>query len=66
MRKVTTIHRPLDVRSVFISDVHLGFPGCSADYLADFLLRVRCEQLFLVGDIIDFWYLRRRRYATAG
>lgn len=50
------------VRSVFISDVHLGFPGCSADHLADFLRSIRCENLYLVGDIIDFWYLKKKRY----
>ncbi len=62
MNKVTAIKRPRDVRSVFISDVHLGFPGCSAEYLCHFLGQVNCRELFLVGDIIDFWYLRRRRH----
>lgn len=65
MSKVTRLKRVLDVRTVFISDVHLGFPGCSADYLLDFLARVRCEELYLVGDIIDFWYLRKRPYWPA-
>jgi UDP-2,3-diacylglucosamine pyrophosphatase LpxH len=62
MGNITSIHRTGDVRTVFISDVHLGFPGCSAEYLCDFLEQVRCRELFLVGDIIDFWYLRKRRY----
>ncbi|PXW94553.1 UDP-2,3-diacylglucosamine pyrophosphatase LpxH [Sphaerotilus hippei] len=53
---------PLSVRTVFISDVHLGTPGCQADALLDFLRTVECEQLFLVGDIIDGWQLRRRWY----
>jgi UDP-2,3-diacylglucosamine pyrophosphatase LpxH len=52
--------RGLKVRSVFISDVHLGTPGCQADALLDFLRCVECEQLYLVGDIIDGWQLRRR------
>jgi UDP-2,3-diacylglucosamine pyrophosphatase LpxH len=49
----------LRLRSVFISDVHLGFKGCQADYLLDFLRRVECEQVYLVGDIIDLWALTR-------
>jgi UDP-2,3-diacylglucosamine pyrophosphatase LpxH len=52
----------LSVRSVFISDVHLGTPGCQAEALLDFLRRVECEQLYLVGDIVDGWQLRRRWY----
>lgn len=50
------------VRSVFISDLHLGFPGCSADHLAHFLRSIHCDNLYLVGDIIDFWYLKKKRY----
>jgi UDP-2,3-diacylglucosamine pyrophosphatase LpxH len=53
---------PLRVRSVFISDVHLGFKGCRAAFLLDFLRRVECEQLYLVGDIIDLWSLERTFY----
>ena len=52
----------LRVRTVFISDVHLGTPGCQAHALLDFLKSVECEQLFLVGDIIDGWQLRRSWY----
>jgi UDP-2,3-diacylglucosamine pyrophosphatase LpxH len=47
---------------VFISDTHLGTRGCRSDFLADFLRRVSCEQLYLVGDIIDGWKLRRSWY----
>jgi len=49
-------------RTVWISDVHLGFPGCRADFLLDFLDRVTCDRLYLVGDIIDFWHMRRGLY----
>jgi UDP-2,3-diacylglucosamine pyrophosphatase LpxH len=49
----------LKLRSVFISDVHLGFKGCRAGFLLEFLRRVECEQLYLVGDIIDLWSLER-------
>lgn len=47
-------------RSIWISDVHLGFPGCSADCLLEFLRSSQCEYLYLVGDIVDFWSLRKR------
>lgn len=49
-------------RAVFISDVHLGTRGCRADFLADFLASVRAEKLYLVGDIIDGWRLRKSWY----
>ena len=49
-------------RSIFISDVHLGTRGCRADFLAGFLRGVRCEHLFLVGDILDGWRLRKSWY----
>jgi len=52
----------LHMRSVFISDVHLGFKGCQATYLLDFLRRVECDQIYLVGDIIDVWALSRSFY----
>ncbi|MDY6943589.1 MAG: UDP-2,3-diacylglucosamine diphosphatase [Pseudomonadota bacterium] len=49
-------------RTVWISDVHLGSRGCQATFLLDFLKSVRCEKLYLVGDIIDTWALRRSFY----
>ncbi|CAH2600522.1 Ser/Thr protein phosphatase family protein, UDP-2,3-diacylglucosamine hydrolase homolog [Rhodovastum atsumiense] len=49
-------------RSVFISDTHLGTRGCRSDFLADFLRRMSCERLYLVGDIIDGWRLRKSWY----
>jgi UDP-2,3-diacylglucosamine pyrophosphatase LpxH len=50
------------VRSVFISDIHLGFKGCSADLLLDFLHHVEMDKLFLVGDIIDVWSMQKNMY----
>ncbi|MBB3196233.1 UDP-2,3-diacylglucosamine diphosphatase [Roseateles terrae] len=50
------------VRTVWISDLHLGTPGCQARALLEFLREVECEQLFLVGDIVDGWQLRRSWY----
>jgi UDP-2,3-diacylglucosamine pyrophosphatase LpxH len=49
-------------RSVFISDTHLGTRGCRSDFLADFLRRTTCQHLYLVGDIIDGWRLRKSWY----
>lgn len=54
--------RPLNYRTIFISDVHLGFSGCGANYLLDFLRSTRCNTLYLVGDIIDIWQMKRRMY----
>ena len=50
----------LRFRSVFISDVHLGLRDCQAAYLLDFLRSMTCEQLYLVGDIIDLENLERK------
>ncbi len=50
------------VRTVFISDIHLGTPGCQAQALLEFLRAYPSEQLYLVGDIIDGWQLRQRWY----
>ncbi|WP_308418705.1 MULTISPECIES: UDP-2,3-diacylglucosamine diphosphatase [Leeia] len=47
-------------RSIFISDIHLGTAGCQADYLLDFLKHTESDYLFLVGDIVDGWALRRQ------
>ena len=49
----------MHVRSIFISDVHLGTRGCQADRLLDFLKDYESDNLFLVGDIIDFWAMNR-------
>jgi UDP-2,3-diacylglucosamine pyrophosphatase LpxH len=50
----------LHCRTAFISDVHLGTSDCKAAYLLDFLRHLRCEKLYLVGDIIDLQALQRR------
>jgi UDP-2,3-diacylglucosamine pyrophosphatase LpxH len=47
------------LRTVFISDVHLGSRGCRADLLHEFLKSVEVDRLFLVGDIVDLWALRK-------
>lgn len=53
---------PFSYRTVFISDTHLGTRGCRSDFLADFLRSITCQKLFLVGDIIDGWRLRKSWY----
>lgn len=55
-------HAKLRLRTVWISDLHLGTPGCQAAALLDFLRHVECETLYLVGDIIDGWQLKRQWY----
>lgn len=61
MRKPERMKRTR-VRSVFLSDVHLGSKDCRAQELLDFLGGIETDHLFLVGDIVDFWSLRRQFY----
>lgn len=49
-------------KTVFISDTHLGLKEARTEFLLDFLKHVDCETLYLVGDIIDFWKMRRSVY----
>jgi UDP-2,3-diacylglucosamine pyrophosphatase LpxH len=48
------------LRAIFISDLHIGTPGFQADALLDFLKHHPSDMLYLVGDIVDGWQLRRR------
>ncbi|MDT8364490.1 MAG: UDP-2,3-diacylglucosamine diphosphatase [Nitrosomonas sp.] len=50
------------VKAIFISDIHLGTPGCQATELLEFLKAYPSDYLYLVGDIIDGWQLRRHWY----
>ena len=50
------------VRTAWISDVHLGTRTSNAAALLEFLRDYECEQLYVVGDLIDIWQLRRGRY----
>lgn len=47
------------VRSLFISDLHLGTRACQAEALLDFLRAHPAEHLYLIGDIVDFWAMQR-------
>ena len=49
-------------RTIWISDIHLGTKGCKADKLLNFLKTTESENLYLVGDIIDGWRLKRSWY----
>lgn len=49
-------------RAVWISDIHLGTRGCNASLLVDFLRSMECETLYLVGDIVDGWRLKKGWY----
>ena len=53
--------RRLDARTVFLSDLHLGSPNCHAEALVDFLANLRAQRIYLVGDIIDLWWISERR-----
>lgn len=50
------------VRTIWISDTHLGTRGCKAEFLAEFLKAYQCETLYLVGDIIDGWRMKKSVY----
>lgn len=52
----------ITVRSIFISDVHLGSTACQASHLLGFLKTYKSEFLYLNGDIIDGWALKRKFY----
>ncbi len=54
----------MKVRSIFLSDIHLGTRGCQADSLLTFLREYEAEHLFLLGDIIDFWAMNRSIHWT--
>src|SRR5450755_587781 len=49
-------------RTLFISDVHLGSKGCQAELFLDFLKHNDADTIYLVGDIVDGWRLKRGWY----
>lgn len=52
----------LHFRTIWISDIHLGTRGCQSELLLDFLKHTESDYLYLVGDIVDGWALRKRWY----
>ena len=57
--------RRTSVRTLFLSDIHLGFPQARVRELDEFLQGVEAECIVLVGDIIDAWSLARRAFWSA-
>lgn len=53
---------PARYRTIWISDIHLGTRGCKADLLLEFLKHTESDTLYLVGDIVDGWRLKRSWY----
>jgi UDP-2,3-diacylglucosamine pyrophosphatase LpxH len=51
---------PNALRAVFVSDIHLGTAGCQAEALLAFLRDYEADTIYLVGDIVDAWALKRR------
>lgn len=56
------MHHQTKYRAIWISDVHLGTRGCKAEFLLDFLKWNESDHLYLVGDIIDGWQLKKGWY----
>jgi UDP-2,3-diacylglucosamine pyrophosphatase LpxH len=52
----------IKVRSIWISDIHLGSKGAKATQLSEFLKRYDCDYLYLVGDIIDAWRMKKTNF----
>ena len=52
-------------RTVWISDLHLGTRGCDAPGVLEFLRTTEFDRLYLVGDVVDLWRLRRELAARA-
>ena len=50
------------LRSLFLSDIHLGNRACQADTLLEFLRHYDADAIYLVGDIVDGWQLRSSWY----
>src|SRR5262249_28324756 len=59
MSDIAPMHR---YRTIWISDVHLGTRGCKAEFLLDFFRHNDADTIYLVGDIIDGWRLKKSWY----
>jgi UDP-2,3-diacylglucosamine pyrophosphatase LpxH len=59
---VLTSAKAKPYRTLFISDVHLGTKACQADAILDFLRCHEADRIYLIGDIVDFWRIRRGAY----
>ena len=55
----------LKYHTIWLSDLHLGHRHCKANFLLDFLSRIQCQTLYLVGDVIDLWSMSNQWYWPA-
>ena len=55
-----SVHATPHFRSVWISDTHLGYKDAKVEYLQHFLESVKCDRLYLLGDIVDLWSMKKR------
>jgi UDP-2,3-diacylglucosamine pyrophosphatase LpxH len=60
--KQQNLRKAARFKAIWISDVHLGTPQCHAERLLELLHLTESESLYLVGDIVDSWELKRRWY----
>src|SRR5215813_6076885 len=60
MRQPNDLHRPRKVRTLFLSDIHLGFKHSRVRELSEFLQGIEAERIVLVGDIVDALSLSKR------
>ena len=59
---IQTGRAPRKIRSLFLSDIHLGSRACRAGELLEFLKEYEASNIFLLGDIVDFWAMSRSLY----
>ncbi len=58
-------HERPGLRTLFLSDLHLGAPGCKADAILDILTHHPAETVYLVGDVFDTWHPFDRPWSPA-
>lgn len=59
---IATEPNAVQVRTLFLSDLHLGTRGCQAEKLLEFLPRYKADLIYLIGDIVDGWQLKSGWY----
>ena len=64
MKRLRALGSQLTFKTIFVSDIHLGTRGCKAAFFLDFLKHTESDQLYLVGDIIDGWRLKKNWFWT--
>jgi UDP-2,3-diacylglucosamine pyrophosphatase LpxH len=50
----------IHANTLWISDIHLGNRDCKAELLLNFLNKIDCKTLYLVGDIVDMWQMSKQ------